>query len=210
MNFTNENDIRYINREVSNLIEKKGKYIINRCNYESDYLVEFFYNKITQEEYSVFLYEQMPMLKNKIHSVVSERNFSILKSREVFVYDKDEIYSIIEDKNVVYMGEMRKERCKDFIFDEINKIVFASAVTRCTANGKRQFQYEIEYYGDYNGSEIINEKKIYNELINISKILIDESSIDFTNSEQTKLQFVNENGNELEKMDGILKIKQIL
>ena len=123
LNFTNENDIRYINREVSNLIEKKGKYIINRCNYESDYLVEFFYNKITQEEYSVFLYEQMPMLKNKIHSVVSERNFSILKSREVFVYDKDEIYSIIEDKNVVYMGEMRKERCKDFIFDEINKIV---------------------------------------------------------------------------------------
>lgn len=210
LNFTNENDIRQINKEVSDLIEKKEEYIINRCNYESDYMVEFFCNKITQEEYSVFLYEQIPMLKNKIHSVVCEGNFSILKSREVFVYDKNEIYSIIEDRNALYMGEMRKERCKDFIFDKTNKMVFASAVTRCTANGKRQFQYEIEYYGDYNESGIVNEKKIYNELINISKILINESTIDFTNSEQTKLQFVNENGNELEKMDGILKIKQIL
>lgn len=190
LDFSNEKNINVVNKIVSNLLEQSYNYVINRCEKKTDYTVEFFENKVSRVENSIFIYDGKPMLKEKLHTIILSKDYKVFKSTESFVYDREEIRRAINKDEMTYIGSMRKERCKDFILNVQNGMVFASAVSKCTINSESQYQYEIEYYGHYNIGVVVIEEMVLEELVKIAEILVNKSEVDFQNSEQTKLSFV--------------------
>ena len=52
-----------------------------------------------------------------------------------------------EKKSKIYVGEMTKDRVKDFIFDANDGRIYSIAVTFCRSKNRIQKQLEIEYAG---------------------------------------------------------------
>lgn len=183
-----------INKRISDLFEKENYCYINRVERYTDYNVDYFLDAKEGYEYSVFLYEGKIMLKIKKHEKKTYSLTNVFKSSEQFVYDGVKILEYINSNNLIYMGSMRKERVKDFIIDFKSGVVYASAISLCTVNGKEQKQYELEYYGDFlPDAESIAEEDILHEL-HLKNIIIQEHMSDvFVASQETKLDFLLKN-----------------
>lgn len=213
LNYISSLSVVELNRKISDILEDCG-YFSNRCEKQTDYTVNFLQSPLYDREISVFLYEEEPLMKIKKHVINEYREFAIFKSEESFEYNKQKIAKVVTASNTRYLGCMQKIRCKDFIVDCANGMIFASAVTQCiVASGERsQYQYEIEYYGHYNINEIdINEAFIYKELVKIAQILSNRMDVSFFNSRETKFDFaVNPDNSAFDMTDDFNKLLQIL
>ena len=202
-----------INRMISDVLESSG-YLSNRCETKSDYQVSFFQDDNSKRELSVFVYENRPMLKIKRHSVVTFHEFPVFKSDESYEYDREKIFHLLMDDNVLFFGNMRKTRCKDFIINPFSGLVFASAVTQCETllDCRIQRQYEIEYYGHFEIQNLpISEDLILNELYSISSKLICKSSLMMAPSYETKFDFTTlSNPCSINKQDIIDYLQELL
>ncbi len=129
--------------------------------------VSFFFGDNT--EYSLFRYRGVRMVKVKKHKIVKGVPFRIFKNIEQLVIDKDNFsklskkvshrfkrhnYRLVkldkflkEKSSLVHIGEMVKNRVKDFVFDANDGRIYAVAVTFCRSRNKIQKQLEIEYAG---------------------------------------------------------------
>ena len=134
------------------------------------------------------------MLKIKKYEKKVCSSTSIFKSSEEFVYDGRKILEYINLNHLIYKGSLRKERVKDFIIDFKSGLVYASAISQCTINGKVQKQYELEYYGDFlpDVEKIVEEDILYE--LHLKNMLIQEQMPDvFAASQETKLDFLLKN-----------------
>ncbi len=129
--------------------------------------VSFFFGNNT--EYSLFRYRGARMVKMKKHKIVKGAPFRIFKNVEQLIIDKDDFskklskvkhrfkrhnYRLVnldkflkEKSSLVHIGEMVKNRVKDFVFDASDGRIYAVAVTFCRSRDKIQKQLEIEYAG---------------------------------------------------------------
>lgn len=200
-----------INNDISNILEK-ANYFVNRVERKTDYYVDFFCSHEDGFEYSVFIYESKMMMKIKKHNKVEHGAFTVCESKETFEYDYTRILNILRREDLVYVGTMRKERVKDFIIDKLNGLIYASAISKCSILDKYQMQYELEYYSHFRGvGTCIDKNKIIQELIKISGIIVEVSNNTYYPDNQTKLEFVEENWNQINtknKEEVIDKIKE--
>ena len=138
-------------------------------------------------------------MKIKKHKKIEHGIFTVCESQESFEYDYVKILSILSREDLVYIGTMRKERVKDFIINKSKALIFASAISKCSVLDKYQMQYELEYYGHYKGVwTCIDKRGIIEELIEISGLIVDISNNVYYPDNQTKLEFVEENLNEID------------
>lgn len=196
-----------INKDVSNILEKSN-YYANRIERETDYYVDFFLSLTDGFEYSVFIYESKIMMKIKKHERLQFEEFTVCESEEKFEYDYMKILSKLNQPDLVYIGTMRKHRVKDFIIDKSNGFIYASAISECTVLGKKQMQYEIEYYGHYKGlCSCVNKEKVIEELIKTSRVIAENPERRYFPDNQTKLEFVESNMNrEYEKKKEVIEL----
>jgi hypothetical protein len=130
-------------------------------------LVSFFFGDKT--EYSLFRYRGARMVKVKRHRIINGTPFRIFKNDEQLIIDKDDFskklnrlqhrfkrhnYRLVnldnflkERASLIDVGEMVKNRVKDFVFDPRDGKIYAVAITFCESKNKVQKQLEIEYAG---------------------------------------------------------------
>ncbi len=109
------------------------------------------------------------MIKLKRHRILKGTHYSIFKDIETLLIDKTEFeqhpeihhrftrhhYKLINVDALIHpltmrgviIGEMTKERVKDFVIDTRDGRIYAVAVTFCASRGRTQKQLEIEYAG---------------------------------------------------------------
>lgn len=134
--------------------------------------VSFFFGDNT--EYSLFRYRGARMVKVKRHKIIKGTPFRIFKNDEQLIIDKDDFskklnklqhrfkrhnYRLVnldgflkEKSSLIEVGEMVKNRVKDFVFDARDGRIYAVAITFCKSKNKVQKQLEIEYAGYLPGS----------------------------------------------------------
>lgn len=207
---TLNSDLYEINKNVSDIFENTGCFFIHRVQTHTNYKVFFFFSEIDNFEYSVFLYNNKIMMKVKKHEKIKEKTYTICKSSENFIYDYNTIVKILKRVDLKFIGTIQKERVKDFVINKETNIVYASAISLCTCEDKKQIQYEIEYYGDYQEkSSKLTEVKIIEELTKCADILT--SSLNFIPDEETKFEFLIENKRIIESKEQVLdEIKQLM
>lgn len=120
-------------------------------------------------EYSLFRYRGVRMIKLKRHRILKGKRYPIFKNIETLLIDKTEFerhpeihyrftrhhYKLINVDALIRLlttrgsiiGEMTKERVKDFVVDARDGRIYAVAVTFCTSRRHTQKQLEIEYAG---------------------------------------------------------------
>lgn len=131
-------------------------------------------------EYSLFRYRGARMVKIKKHRIIKGVPFSIFKNDEQLIIDKGDFSSKLKDLQhrfkrhnyrlvdldsflqqksaLTDVGEMIKNRVKDFVFDARDGRIYAVAVTFCKAKNSVQKQLEIEYAGYLPGFKKSKEK----------------------------------------------------
>lgn len=203
-------DLYRINKDISDIFENKGHFFIHRVQNHTNFKVFFFFSEIDNFEYSVFLYNNKIMMKVKKHEKIKVKTYTICKSSETFIYDYNIIINILYRIDVKFIGTIQKERVKDFIIDTERSIIYASAISLCTCENKKQIQYEIEYFGHYQTkSSTLTETKIIEELIRCSDVLTSNSN--FVPNEETKFEFLNKNKKIIESKEQILnEIKKLM
>lgn len=129
--------------------------------------VSFFVDGNT--EYSLFKYCGAKMVKVKKHKIIKGMLFSIFKNSENLLIDKNDFSKRLRDLkprfkrhnfslinlnsflkqrlSLTNIGEMIKNRVKDFVVDIYDGRIYAVAVTFCKSKNKVQKQLEIEYAG---------------------------------------------------------------
>ncbi len=120
-------------------------------------------------EYSTFIYRGARMVKIKHHKIINGKPFKIFKNDEKLIIDKGDFNTKLNDlkhrfkrhnhtlvnldsflskqKKLVSIGQMTKERVKDFVVDLNDGRIYAIAISFCYSNGIVQKQLEIEYSG---------------------------------------------------------------
>jgi hypothetical protein len=119
------------------------------------------------------------MVKVKKHKIVDYQNWKIFKNEESLVIDVEDFDKKLDREKVrfkrhsyrlenleeylkkresgfAFVGNMKKERLKDFVFDHSNGFIYSFAVTYCSTEGRVQRQFEIEYAGYLDGLEAVN------------------------------------------------------
>jgi len=154
--------------------------------------VTFFFGGNT--EYSLFRYRGARMVKVKKHRIIKSTPFRIFKNDEQLIIDKDDFskklnkvkhrfkrhnYKLVhldkflrEKSSLVHIGEMVKNRVKDFVFDSTDGRIYAVAITFCKSRNKIQKQLEIEYAGYLSGlgdKKRGTEKQVIAGVQNLSK-----------------------------------------
>lgn len=120
-------------------------------------------------EYSLFRYRGVRMIKLKRHRILKGKQYSVFKNIETLLIDQAEFeqhpeihhrftrhhYKLINVETLIRLlttrgiviGEMTKERVKDFVIDPRDGRIYAIAITFCTSHRRTQKQLEVEYAG---------------------------------------------------------------
>jgi hypothetical protein len=122
--------------------------------------VLFFLDK-KRVEYSVFKYRNASMVKVKKHKIVDYQNWKIFKNEESLVIDVEDFdkkldrekvrfkrhnyrldnleeYLKKKESDFEFVGNMKKERLKDFVFDHSSGFIYSFAVTYCSNRAKNE------------------------------------------------------------------------
>jgi hypothetical protein len=175
--------------------------------------VAFFFGDNT--EYSLFRYRGARMVKVKKHKIIKGTPFKIFKNDEQLIIDKDDFskklnkvkhrfkrhnYKLInldkflrEKSSLVHIGEMVKNRVKDFVLDATDGRIYAVAITFCKSKNKIQKQLEIEYAGYLPGFEDKKrgtEKQVIAGVQNLSKHIHSYFPKMLRSSVERKFEFV--------------------
>lgn len=203
---------------IRGCFDENGRYILVKIGRGDRLLtrVEFFTYGDT--EYSVFRYRGARMVKVKKHRIVKAEPFSIFKNDESLVIDRSDFsrklvrsrhrfkrhnYRLVDlgvflkSKNsMISVGEMIKERVKDFVIDSSDGRIYAVAVTFCKTKDKVQKQLEIEYSGYLSGfrrKKGAIEKEVITGTLSLSKYIYDHFPTMFKSSTERKFDFVKIN-----------------
>lgn len=179
-----------LNEAFSFLREQLSKqaFFIDSIGRYSDYDVEYFSNG--EEELSLFVYENEPLLKLKKHKNIDYNGQKIFCNEENFEYDSSNIKKILFSDNVQHLASMNKKRVKDFLICKKNLIIYASAFTLCEINGKVQLQYELEYYRHIPVENVqVDEELILNQLSQICNLISKDSNNTFVPGSELKCAF---------------------
>lgn len=175
--------------------------------------VTFFFGDNT--EYSLFRYRGARMVKVKKHRIIKGAPFRIFKNDEQLIVDKEDFskklsmvrhrfkrhnYKLVnldkflrEKSSLIHIGEMVKNRVKDFVFDTTDGKIYAVAITFCKSKNKIQKQLEIEYAGYLSGfgdKKHGTEKQIIVGVQNLSKYIYNYFPKMLKPSVERKFEFV--------------------
>lgn len=175
--------------------------------------VTFFFGDNT--EYSLFRYRGARMIKVKKHRIIKGAPFRIFKNDEQLIIDRDDFskklikvahrfkrhnYQLInldkflkEKSSLVHIGEMVKNRVKDFVFDATDGRIYAVAITFCKSKNKIQKQLEIEYAGylpGFGNKRQGTEKQVIAGVQNLSKYIYSHFLKMLKSSVERKFDFV--------------------
>lgn len=178
--------------------------------------VSFFFGDKT--EYSLFRYRGIRMVKVKRHKIINGTPFSIFKNDEQLIIDKDDFskklnrlqhrfkrhnYHLVnlgeflkEKSSLINVGEMVKNRVKDFVFDVRSGRIYAVAITFCKSKNKVQKQLEIEYAGYFPGfknSRRNVEKQVIAGVQELSQYIYNHFPAILKPSVERKFEFVKRN-----------------
>lgn len=188
--------------DVENIISKSNQYDVDKVQTKTQMKTHFFADN--SNEYSIFRYENKVMLKIKNHNIVQNGLFPIFCNTETFLYELGEIKTKIANDNVQYMGNMIKNRIKDFIIDTNNGLTYSLAITICESNGVKQHQLEVEYYGhleSHKPPQEPSEKEIQDNLVKLTNYIYEANSEDYCISTERKYEFVLKNRSTIDKAD---------
>jgi len=171
-------------------------------------------------EYSLFKYRGARMVKIKRHRVIKGTPFRIFKNDEQLVIDKDDFskklrkirhrfkrhnYRLVdldkfvkEKSSLINVGEMMKNRVKDFIFDALDGRIYAVAITFCKSKNKVQKQLEIEYAGylpEFKNKIQGDEKQVIAGVQELSQYIYKHFPKILRPSIERKFEFVKRNYN---------------
>lgn len=175
--------------------------------------VTFFFEDNT--EYSSFRYRGVRMVKVKKHRIIKGTPFRIFKNDEQLMIDKNDFskklnkiahrfkrhnYRLVnlakflkEKSSLIQVGEMVKERVKDFVFDTSDGRIYAVAITFCRSKNKTQKQLEIEYAGYLSGfgnKKQGSEKQVIAGVQNLSNYIYSHFPQMLKTSVERKFEFV--------------------
>ena len=78
LNYTSPFSVVDVNRKISDKLERYG-YFSNRCEKQSDYIVNYLQSPLYDCELSVFLYEERPLMKMKNILLANMKTLPYLK-----------------------------------------------------------------------------------------------------------------------------------
>lgn len=175
--------------------------------------VSFFFGN--NAEYSLFRYRGARMVKVKRHTVLHGTPFKIFKNDERLIIDKDDFFNKLKKmrhrfkrhnyrltnlneflkikSSLIDVGEMVKNRVKDFVFDAQDGRIYAVAITFCESRRRIQKQLEIEYAGYLPGFKNRGhnkEKQIIAGVQELSQYIYQHFSDMLQPSTERKFEFV--------------------
>lgn len=178
--------------------------------------VSFFFGGNT--EYSLFKYRGARMIKIKKHRIIKGVPFSIFKNDERLIIDKNDFAQKLKDLRYRFkrhnysladldhflkqkpfltdVGEMIKNRVKDFVFDTRDGRIYAVAVTFCKSKNKIQKQLEIEYSGHllgFKNPKLHIERQIIVGVQELSQYIYKYFPAMLRPSTERKFEFVKKN-----------------
>lgn len=178
--------------------------------------VSFFFGDNT--EYSLFRYRGARMIKIKKHRIIKGIPFSIFKNDEQLIIDKGDFSSKLSDLQhrfkrhnyrlvdlnyflqqksaLIDVGEMIKNRVKDFVFNASDGRIYAVAITFCKSKNKIQKQLEIEYAGylpGFKNSGRNVEKQVIAGVQELSEYIYKYFPVMLKSSVERKFEFVKRN-----------------
>lgn len=171
--FENENvPIKNYLEKIEGYLENSSTYLVDKVQHV--HLIKSYFFNDTTTEYSLFNWNDGPMLKIKEHEILSNYSLPVFKNNEYFIVDPEEINNILKKDQIKYAGSMTKNRVKDFILDTSDGRVYAIAITICESMGNYQYQFEVEYSGYIRGHANLqkgNENQIIEKLLALSNFL---------------------------------------
>ncbi len=148
--------------------------------------------------------------------------FSIFKNYEQLIIDKEDFsknlkdlhhrfkrhnYGLVEldhflqqKSSLIRVGDMVKNRVKDFVFDTRDGRIYAVAITFCKSKNKVQKQLEIEYAGYLSGfkNPVRNvEKQVIAGVQELSQYIYKHFPAMLRQSTERKFEFVKRNNPKL-------------